>query len=110
MSTTNLTSSASTRYIVRPIDGPNQVYDNVRADATVGHLKERIFVGEGIPVEDQKLIFASEILEGQSLGVGEILPLDAKQPITDHRTLESYHIAQVPLSSQLPVEPQTVSF
>ena len=56
-----------TRYIVRPIDGPNQVYDDVGADATVGHLKERIFVAEGTPVEDQKLIYASQILEGQFL-------------------------------------------
>jgi hypothetical protein len=64
MSTTNLTSSTSKRYIVRPLDGPNQVYDNVRADATVGNLKELIFVAEGIPVENQKLIYGSEIMQG----------------------------------------------
>jgi Ubiquitin family len=64
MSTTNLTSSTSKRYIVRPLDGLNQVYDDVRADATVGNLKERIFVAEGIPVENQKLIYGSEIMQG----------------------------------------------
>jgi hypothetical protein len=67
MSTTNLTSSASKKYIIRPLDGPKQVYENVPADGTVGNLKERIFVAEGIPVENQKLIYGSEIMDGQFL-------------------------------------------
>jgi Ubiquitin family len=65
MSTTNLISSTDRRYIVRPLDGENQVYENLPADATVRDLKERIFVAEGTPVEDQKLIYGASIMEGQ---------------------------------------------
>jgi hypothetical protein len=65
MSTTGLVSSADRRYIVRPLDGENQVYENLPADATVRDLKERIFVAEGTPVEDQKLIYGASIMEGQ---------------------------------------------
>src|SRR4051794_22728950 len=65
MSTTSPASSTSRKYIVRPLDGDNQVYENLPADATVRDLKERIFVAEGTPIEDQKLIYGAAIMEGQ---------------------------------------------
>jgi|ERR1700722_8531600 hypothetical protein len=65
MSTTSPASSAYRRYIVRPLDGENQVYENLPAGATVRDLKERIFVAEGTPIEDQKLIYGAVIMEGQ---------------------------------------------
>jgi len=70
MSTTSLASSS---FIVRPLDGTDQVYEGLPAGATVRDLKERIFVAEGIQVQHQKLIFGPEIME-------------------ETRTLESYHI------------------
>jgi hypothetical protein len=81
MSTTSLVSR---RLIIRPLDGQNQVYDNIPGDATVGHLKERIFVAEGIPVENQKLIYGPEVMDGQS-SFKRSLALDAKiQQIPEH--------------------------
>jgi hypothetical protein len=68
MSTTTPSSvSASQTFVVRPLDGQNQAYENVPGDGTVRTLKERIFVAEGVPVEDQKLIYGPEIMEGSSL-------------------------------------------
>ena len=63
-STASLASAAARRFIVRPLDGPNQVYDDVPTDATVRALKERIFVAEGVLVENQKLIYGPEIMDG----------------------------------------------
>ena len=68
MSTTTLSSFSGPRnFIIRPLDGQNQVYENVPGDATVRSLKERVFVAEGIPIEDQKLIYGAEIMDGPSL-------------------------------------------
>ena len=64
VSTTSLASTAARRFIVRPLDGANQVYDDLPADAMVRALKERIFVAEGVPVENQKLIYGPEIMDG----------------------------------------------
>jgi Ubiquitin family len=58
------TISLSRKIIIRPLDGQNQVYENIPADATVRDLKERVFVTDGIPVQNQKLIFGPEIMEG----------------------------------------------
>jgi hypothetical protein len=65
MSTMSLSSSTCGRFIIRTLDGQNQVYDDVPTDATVRDLKQRIFVAEGIPVENQKLIYGPEIMNGQ---------------------------------------------
>jgi len=74
MSTATLSSFSGPRTsIIRPLDGQNQQYENVPGDGTVRSLKERVFVAEGISVEDQKLIYGAEIMD-------------------DSRTLESYHI------------------
>ena len=54
-------------FIIRPLDGQNQEYDNVPDDATVRSLKERVFNAEGIPIEDQKLIYGAEIMDGWPL-------------------------------------------
>lgn len=73
MSTTTLSSvGGSQTLIVRPLDGQNQEYKNVPSDGTVRTLKERIFVAEGIPVEDQKLIYGPEIMDGSSLVVSDV--------------------------------------
>lgn len=66
MSTPTLVSPVSRTFVVRPVDGPKQVYENLPANATVKNLKERIFVAEAIPVESQKLIYGAEVLDGQS--------------------------------------------
>jgi Ubiquitin family len=58
-------SLASQRFIVRPLDGENQVYEGLAADATVRDLKERIFVADGVAIENQKLIYGAEIMQGQ---------------------------------------------
>jgi hypothetical protein len=63
-------------YIVRPLDGIDQIYENVPSGATVRDLKERIFVARGHPIQYQKLIFGPEILE-------------------DARVLNTYPIAEV---------------
>jgi hypothetical protein len=39
------------------------VYEGLSIDATVRDLKERIFVAEGVPVQNQKLIFGPEIMD-----------------------------------------------
>jgi hypothetical protein len=56
--------SLSRKIIIRPLDGQNQVYENIPADATVRDLKERVFVTDDVPVQNQKLIFGPEIMEG----------------------------------------------
>lgn len=75
MSTINLASPECRKFIVRPLHGQNQIYDNIPTEATVRDLKERIFVAEGISIENQKLIYGPEIMD-------------------DSRTLESYHIRE----------------
>jgi len=66
----------STRsYIVRPLDGDNQIYDEIPTNATVRDLKQQIFVRHGFQVENQKLIYGPEVM-------------------IDTRTLESYNIRE----------------
>ena len=95
MSTTNLTSSASKKYLIRPVGGPKQVYENVPPDATVGTSRN----GSSWQRAFQWKIRSSYMARKSwtvSSSVEYICRWNAKQP-TDHRTLESYHIAQVPL-------------
>ncbi|KAH0566490.1 hypothetical protein GP486_000108 [Trichoglossum hirsutum] len=74
MTTVNLTPG-SRSIVVRPLDGENQIYDNIPSGATVRDLKERIFVAHGIQIQHQKLIYGPEILD-------------------DSRTLDSYNIRE----------------
>jgi Ubiquitin family len=101
MSTMSLSSSTSGRFIIRTLDGQNQVYDDMPTDATVRDLKQRIFVAEGIPVENQKLIYGPEIMNGQCSVKSEVHHCMLNPP-TDSRTLESYNIREVPLDSHPP--------
>jgi len=66
---------SSRSYIVRPLDGDNQIYDDIPADATVRDLKQQIFVRHGVQVQNQKLIYGPEVM-------------------IDTRTLESYNIRE----------------
>ncbi|KAI9785900.1 MAG: hypothetical protein M1839_008166 [Geoglossum umbratile] len=68
-------STATRTFIIRPLDGDNQIYDDVPVGATVRDLKERIFVRHGVQVQNQKLIYGPEVM-------------------TDTRTLESYNIRE----------------
>lgn len=61
---TTFTPPPSRKIIIRPLDGLNQIYENVPANASVRDLKERVFVAEGIPVQNQKLICGPEIMDG----------------------------------------------
>jgi Ubiquitin family len=86
-------SPTSRSYIVRPLDGDNQIYDDIPADATVRDLKQQIFVRHGVQVQNQKLIYGPEVMIGTS-----------QNPVPHHfllrfwldtRTLESYNIREV---------------
>lgn len=65
MSTSTLTSDLQT-FVIRPLDGQDQVYDDLPVDATVRDLKAKIFVAEGTPIENQTLIYNGEVMDGQS--------------------------------------------
>jgi hypothetical protein len=58
-------NSPSRKYIVRSLDGQNQEYEGLSADSTVRDLKERIFTAKGVLVQNQKLIYGPEIMDGQ---------------------------------------------
>jgi len=64
MSTQNQVVPSSRSLVVRPLDGQNQIYDNIPAGATVRDLKQRIFAEHGIQIQNQKLIYGPEILDG----------------------------------------------
>lgn len=73
----------SRKCIVRPLDGQNQEYEGLSANATVRDLKERIFTAEGVPVQNQKLIYGPEIMDGQ-------LSLHAPLLYSRHDVLPAY--------------------
>lgn len=58
-------NAPSRKYIVRPLDGQNQEYEGLSANALVRDLKERIFIAQGVLVQNQKLISGPEVMDGQ---------------------------------------------
>jgi len=59
-------ASTNRSFLVRPLGSQdNQVYDSLSKNARVKDLKERIFVAQGIPVEEQKLIYVAEVMDSQ---------------------------------------------
>lgn len=58
-------NTTSRKFIVGTLDGQNQEYEGISANATVRDLKERIFIAEGVTLKNQKLIFGPEIMDGQ---------------------------------------------
>ncbi|MCJ1345952.1 hypothetical protein MMC31_004162 [Peltigera leucophlebia] len=66
-------NTPSPKFIVGTLDGQNQEYEGLSANATVRDLKERIFTAEGVALQNQRLIFGPEIMD-------------------DSRSLESYDI------------------
>ena len=92
-------NTPSRKYIVRPLDGQHQEYEGLSANALVRDLKERIFIAQGVLVQNQKLISGPEVMDGQ---LSLCAPLRSFCPPTeiweakkDIRSLESYYIPEV---------------
>lgn len=58
-------NTPSPKFLVGTLDGQNQEYEGLSANATVRDLKERIFTAEGVALQNQRLIFGPEIMDGQ---------------------------------------------